>query len=378
LYAAAIITFIVSLSVLAALMNKKHAAAEKTLSMEKPVPVSLAKNFLKNTTVPSRAPIESALYKKFCDMEVRPVDISTHISQPDCAISMQAAIPKGKPPEWVIRQISSAAEGTDYRVFDCVFEEKKQSYTMLFVSQVKKDPPLTLVITDSDKYNSGTAKMAIIVESLEDADYRIAVALLSFPEPFSVSITPLGKKAALIAQLAEQHKKETIIRLPLEPTGKVPKEFETTTIMIHYPREKIHAIISGSVKYIPDSRGFSNLWGSRGLEDSRLMGIVLEEIKKQRGFFLEAPSAKNSVAASLARSIDVPYGEISARLEKTSTTDLCAEIKRYAAAAQLKGSIIVRCAAGTQLIDALESTQPFLKRNGIKLVFASELVKQSK
>jgi uncharacterized protein len=219
--------------------------------------------------------------------------------------------------------------------------------------------------------------MAVVVENLEDTAYQIAVSLLSFPEPLSVSIAPVGKKAALIAQLAEQYKKEVIIRLPLEPTGKVPVEFENATIMVHYPREKIHAIISGAVKHIPNARGFSNLWGSRGLEDSRLMGIVLDEIKKQRGYFIEAPATKNSVAPSIASSTGVSYADMGGRLEKSAPAELLAEIKRYAAAAQVKGAIAVHCSASRQLCEALKAAQPFLRQNGIRLVYVSEIVKRA-
>jgi len=376
LYSAAIIVFSVSVLCLALLLAKSHRFSG-LLNTGRTMVAAGAQTALKNTTGTGRFSLESVLRKKLGELEVRPADITARTAPQDHAVILQAAIPRGKPPEWTVLQLTAAADGTPYRVSDCVHDEKKQSYTIRYASLSKKDPQVTLIVSNSERYFSGTASMAFVVENLEDTAYQIAVSLLSFPEPLSVSITPVGKKAPLIAQLADQYKKEVIIRLPIEPAGKVPVEFENATIMVDYPREKIHSIISGAVKHIPNAKGFSNLWGSRGLEDSRLTGIVFDEIKKQRGYFIEAPATKNSVAPSLAASIGLPYAEMDTRLEKTAAADLLAEIKHYAAAAQAKGAIAVRCSASRQLCDALRASAPFLKQNGIRLVYVSEIVKRA-
>ncbi|HUI92667.1 MAG TPA: divergent polysaccharide deacetylase family protein [Chitinivibrionales bacterium] len=331
---------------------------------------------MKNTTGAGSGSLESVLRKQLGELEVRPSDIMVK-TLPNRSVILQAAVPRGKPAEWIVSQLAASVEGTPYTLADCVFDEKKQSYTMQFASSSKNDPPLTLVVLNSDRYSSATALMAVIVENLENAEYQTAAALLSFPEPFSVSIAPVGKKASLMAQLAGQYKKEVIIRLPLEPAATVPPEFENTTIMVHFTREKIHPIIAGALRLIPDAKGFSNLWGSRGLEDSRLMAIVLDEMKKQHGYFIEAPAAKNSVAASAAASAGLPYAEMAGQLEKTAPAELIAEIKRWAAVAQVKGTIAVRAKAGRQLADALKTSLPFLRQNGIRLVYVSEIVKRA-
>jgi polysaccharide deacetylase 2 family uncharacterized protein YibQ len=329
----------------------------------------------KNTTTSGRSPIESALGRKLAELEVRPADIASRYSPQDHAIFMQAAIPKGKPLEWIVWQLSTAVEGTAYRVSDCTVDERKPACTIVFSSASKRDPQVTLVIAASDRFFSGTAQMAFVVENLEDTAYQVAVSVLSFTEPVTVSLAPAGRKAFLIAQLAEQYKKEVIVRLPLEPAGKIPKEFEQSTIMVHYSPEAIRRMISDAVKHIPNVKGFSNLWGSRALEDTRVMTIVLEEAKKLHGYFAEAKYAKNSVAGTVASRIGLPYQEISARLEKTAAPDLLAEIKRYAAAAQAKGSLVVRCWGTRQTADALRAALPFLRQNGIQLAFVSDILK---
>jgi polysaccharide deacetylase 2 family uncharacterized protein YibQ len=366
---------IVSVSCLTVFAVKKHLAGDNPRT-DKPRQASPASRAaVKNTTGTGYSHMESSLFARLTELEARPSDITETFSAEENNLTVRASLPKGKPFEWVLLRLSVAVEGTQYRVADCSADDKKRSCTLQFSSSLKKEPRVTLLVTCSDRYFSGTAMMAVIIENLEVTTYQIAVSTLSLPEPISVSITPAGKKASLMAQLAVQYNKEVIVRLPLEPTGSMPHAFEQSTVMVHYTREAIHKIILDAVRNIPNPKGFSNLWGSRACEDSRTMAMVLDETKKQRCYFAEAPATKNSVAASMAASIGIPYGEIGARLEKTSAPDIIAEVKRYAATAQAKGSVIVRASASKQLSDALKAAIPYLKQNGIQLVFVSELVK---
>ena len=329
----------------------------------------------KNTTQPGRLPIESAIRKRLAELEVRPGDIVAQVSPQDRSLSLKAAVPKGKPFEWIVRQLSTAAEGTPYRVSDCVVDEKKSSCAITFSSPSKRDPAVTLAVSTAEKFLTGTADMAVVVEDLEDTAYPIAVSVLSFSEPLTISLAPAGKKASLIAQLAEQYKKEVVVRLPLEPPGKVPAEFQKSVIMIHYPERTIRGLVGDAARRFPDVKGFSSLWGSRALEDTRVMTFVLEEARNRGAYFVETNPAKNSVAGAVAERLGVPYESLSLRLEKTSAPDIVAEIKRQSAAAQARGSLVLRCAGSRALADALKAALPYLRQNGIRLVRASEIVK---
>ncbi len=322
-----------------------------------------------------RFPIESALRAKLAGLEVRPGDLSSRFLSQDNLIAMQAAVPRGKPLEWIVWQVSTATEGTAYHESDCTADQNKSSCTLTFISSSKRDPRVTLAIVPSDRFFSSTARMAIVVENLEDTVYQIAVDILSLPEPITISLSPAGKKAILIGQLAAQSKKETIIRLPLEPAGRVPKEFDQTTIMVHYPKQTIRRMIADDVRRFPDAKGFSNLWGSRALEDPRVMTEVLQDIKRLHGYFIESRAAKNSVAGAIAQTVGLPYAEFTARLDNAPGVDALSEIKRCAAAAQSKGSLLVRCTGTKRTGDALRAALPFLKQNGIQLVFVSDLLK---
>jgi polysaccharide deacetylase 2 family uncharacterized protein YibQ len=126
---------------------------------------------------------------------------------------------------------------------------------------------------------------------------------------------------------------------------------------------------------VPNFSGFNNLWGSRALEDSRIMGIVCNEIKKAHGYFIETRATKNSVVSSVCENIGLPDKEIDAVVgEKSNRADIEKQLRNYAATAQANGTIIVEAPINAPFVAALKASVPMLKRNGIRLVPASEIV----
>jgi polysaccharide deacetylase 2 family uncharacterized protein YibQ len=327
----------------------------------------------KKTAGEKRLSIETALTKKLLELECRQQEIKTRTAPG--VITILASVPRGRPFEDVVLALSRAAAATPYAVSDCVVDEKKQSAVITFSSRSKNSPVITLSITTSERYFSGTARIAIVVENLEDTSYQLAVSVMSFPEPLSMSIIPGSKKAALIGQLADQHQKEIIIRLPFESQGKMPEQVEKSAIMVHYSKDAITTIVSNAVKDIPNFTGFANAWGSRACEDSRVMNIVLADIRKQHGYFLETRTTKNSVVAQVASALDCPFSEVNVRIEKKTAPDILAELKRCGAQAQAGGALVACVGASRQLCEALTAGRPWLKQNGIRFVFVSEIVK---
>lgn len=337
------------------------------------------KSHPQNTSNQKSPPVIAALYQKLGDLEARPADISQTTRRgkafTDSLIIVTARVPRGRPLEWTVWELCQTVKGAAYRAADCFLDEKKQSCALTFVPDRAKAPSVELTVLQSDRFFSGTAKMAVIGEIGSDTSYQTVVAFLSVPEPVSISLLPSKKQSALIAQLADQYHKEVIVRIPLEPEGRIPTDFAGQVIMVHFTKEAVHAIVAEAVAAVPNFSGFNNLWGSRALEDSRLMGIVCNEILKTHGYFIETRATKNSVALSICESIGLPAGEINTVVnEQSKQTDLEKQFRNYAATAQANGSIIVSISINARVVAALKASVGLFKRNGIRLVPVSEIV----
>jgi len=112
----------------------------------------------KNTSGDKRLPIEKAVYKKLAELECKSADIKTRVSKDKSTIEILASVPRGKPFEAVLFDLSLAAKGTSYAVSDCIVDEKKQSAMLTLQSRAKNSPLVTVSVLGNERYFSSTAK----------------------------------------------------------------------------------------------------------------------------------------------------------------------------------------------------------------------------
>ena len=178
------------------------------------------------------------------------------------------------------------------------------------------------------------------------------------------------------AQIANEYKKEIVILLPMEPLARPYAQYAEKAVMIHYPPEKIRAILRTATEAVPNYAGYSNLCGSRVIDDTPVMRTILGELKKGHGYFLIDQVSRKSVAAKVARELDVPYRVIDLSLDSaaSSGTALKDTLRHAAMIAQKTGSVVLQGRATAELIAALREQLPYLQENGIKLVYLSEVM----
>jgi len=347
-----------------------------------PGPIARIKPPLKNTTGRNESALLNALSSSLAEFEIRFSDMSRAGSKTveppptgDTIVTYRARIPRGRPLEWIAWNISQTAAGAGYVLSDCLLDEKKQVCTFLLLSTDKKNPPVQLIAQRSENYMKDAARLALIGEIAADTTYPMIVHFLSIPEPIAVSVISGKQQTALIAQLADRYHKEIIIRLPLEPASKIPSDLGCPVIMVHYTKEMIQALFSQTLKAVPHFSGFGNFWGARALEDSRIMTLVFQEIKKNHGYFIETPTTKNSVARGLARTLGVPFEETSGTInDKIRQIDIEKQLRAYAATAQNNGVALVSITINTPAVSAIRAMLPWFKQNGITLVFPSQIL----
>lgn len=323
--------------------------------------------------------LEANIYEKLNKLEVKKDEITTQLFLENKIREIKAAVPKGRPDELVIWQLTQSTKGTPYNVEDCVFDKKKNTHTITFTSDNPKKEKVTLHISKANRFLSNCAKMAILIEDFNFEANQKTIDFLSFPEPLTISLVPHLKKSSWTAQAAKEYKKEIVIHLPFESKIKRKNKPAANTIMVHYPEEKIRTIINNAIKVIPNFSGFASMHGSLALEDSRIMDIVLNEIKKHRGYFIDTRVSKNSIIPEIAAKKRVPFGEVSEKIkEKANITAIENQLKHYAVVAQKRSKILITAKASRQFIKALTNVLPVLQDNGVQLIYVSEIVNQPK
>jgi polysaccharide deacetylase 2 family uncharacterized protein YibQ len=365
--------FLLCLFLLIFIFQKKQSLINIFFNIKKYITINLPKSKI-DYNVKAKGNFEYLIFSKLESLEVKKNEINLLKENND--IIIKAVIPKGKPFEWIVYQFDSLAKISHYNLYDCEFDSKKRTVLIDFISAYSKNQHVKLLLSNSERYFKKTAIICFVIEELENIDYQKSISILSLNIPLSISLIHGNAKAKLIAQFAEQHNKEIIIRIPLEPIGKIPSDYENKTIMVHYSKEKIRDMISNIVNIYPKIAGFSNLWGTRGMEDSRLMKIIMEEIKKRNLYFFESTALKTSIASIVADSLNIPYLKSDCSLQKNNVSDLVLEIRNYINLAHIKGQIIIKCSAEKPIYQALSSMSAVFNQYGITLQYVSEIAKK--
>jgi uncharacterized protein len=348
----------------------------------KPAVTKIITHYLQNNSTnqknaqKSLIKIENLLIDRLVSLETPRSEITIMHLLEDSTIEIKAPLLKGKPTEWIIWYLCSAAKTAGYLTEDCYYQEDPFKCTITLQSDKKGQPTVKIDFTQSNKYFSSTAKMAIVISEFGFQANVTTVDYLAFPEPVTISLVSSKKMAVTTAQLAFDHNKEIILLLPMEPLSRPYATYKNEAIFLHYTPERIHSIINKNTVMIPFYSGFSNLCGTRVLDDSRVMRIVLEEIKNKNSYFLIDHASSRSVAVALARELKVPYRtvEISLDSSESGLESLSDTLKHAAIIAQKTGSVVVAGRATPQFIKAIKEQLPHFQHNGIQLVPVSDLV----
>ncbi len=313
----------------------------------------------------------------------------------DSLFEIHAAIPQGEPMAVVLYRLSAPVVGSNYHVDDCFCQTGGQRCEVLFVSSVPGLPTVELTVNRAPRFASTAAEMAIVITDIGSAADAIDRELFALPASVTFALAPTLAAKLQVKQIAGSEKKEVMLLLPLEPSNRAHDDFKKQRLMIHYPEEKLRSLIHGSMGMVPGFAGFSNLGGTRALEDSRVMSIVFSEMKKRHAYFLEQAVTHKSVAASLADSFALPYatvqglidsiGDPGIRISNRTLSRHAAhpgnvhspaiqeQLVHYALEARKRGKIIIVARASNELLEALRHEIPLFEHNGIKLALVSQL-----
>jgi len=340
----------------------------------------------------ARSLLENTIRDHLHQIEVPDSTVDYRFFPADSVLEIHAAIPMGKPMAVVVHGFSGAAAGTPYHVDDCFCPTDEHQCTIRFVSSVPGQTAVVLTITHASRFLSSAAKMAIVITGITAVAGDIRDGLLSLHAPLTIALLPAPASTVQAKRIAAEHK-EVLLLLPMESSTQMRDDFRNLRLMIHYPDAKLRSLMHCSMTMVPRFAGFSNLGGSRALEDSRVMTIVFSEMNKQHAYFLERAATHNSVAATLAEQLAMPYAAIDGIIDsaddsicrgaartlsttKIRSTQVSAArelLIRYALDARKRGKIIIAAQASGALLRALRRELPSFEHSGIKLSFVSRL-----
>lgn len=221
-------------------------------------------------------------------------------------------------------------------------------------------------------------KVAIVID---DFGYNLnnLDALFKIKLPVTLAILPNLKYSRQVLAEAKRHRYETILHIPMEPKlGAEDNQIklEQKTILVKMSREEILETLRQAIESMPGIKGISNHMGSKATSDYRTMKIILSELKKENLYFLDSLVTNRSLCRRISREIGIGFAERDVFLDgKVDPQYIRNQFKRLIEIAKEKKKAVGICHYRQITISVLKEMMPYFRRQGVKFVFLSELVR---
>jgi polysaccharide deacetylase 2 family uncharacterized protein YibQ len=244
----------------------------------------------------------------------------------------------------------------------------KQPLTKHPLQPVNSNQPIPLPFTKKQ------AEVAIIID---DVGYVTGPAdeMLKVSAPLTWAILPYGPYSQKYSEAAKEKGFEILLHLPLEPVDTNTKP-GPGLIKRDWSDEEIINQLDKDLQQIPIVTGVNNHMGSAGTSDERLMGILMEQLKKRQLFFVDSYTIPGSVAEKYARLNKLPFAKRKVFIDnKSGLADKKAALRDLMRIALRDGQAIGIAHVREGTAQAIREMLPEFIKAGIEIVPVSRLLK---
>lgn len=219
------------------------------------------------------------------------------------------------------------------------------------------------------------AQLAIVIDDFGYTGDPIG-PFTSIDRPLTFAVLPHQPHTQEAASRGLAAGQEIFLHLPMEPLS--PTEHrEKTTITTAMGDQEIQQTVMRALANVPGVSGINNHQGSKATADQRVMKNVLTVVKGQQLLFIDSRTSGGSIAYKMAKEMNITSGENYIFLDNSSDVEAIKQQLRYAGRIAIRenGAIAIGHARPATAV-ALQQMIPELEADGIKLVFASQLLKK--
>jgi uncharacterized protein len=216
-------------------------------------------------------------------------------------------------------------------------------------------------------------RLAIILDDMGN-DRVAADSLLALPFPLTLSVLPHLPLSTEIADEASRRGDEVMLHLPMQPDSETTPS-EAIELRLGMPGGEVRSVLAGMLETVPHASGVNNHEGSKATADSKLMDALMPVLRDRGLFFIDSRTTASTVAYDTARRYGVRTASRKVFLDDSLENKAIREQVDLAERdAEHDGEAIAIGHPHPETIAVLREMLPRLKRQGVQLVFASDLV----
>jgi polysaccharide deacetylase 2 family uncharacterized protein YibQ len=234
--------------------------------------------------------------------------------------------------------------------------------------------PLTARSHGAVKQGRGNARLAIIIDDL-GYDRAAADSLLALGFPLTVSVLPHLPLSTEVAEEAYRRGDQVMLHLPMQSESATAKT-EEVELRVGMNEQQVDSALAGMLETVPHAVGVNNHQGSRATADPALMAALMPELRRRGLFFVDSRTLASTVAYDTAERMGVRAASRKVFLDDSATREaILGQLELAARDADRDGFAIAIGHPRPDTIAALAECLPRLEARGIRLVFASDVVK---
>ncbi|MGC9518554.1 MAG: divergent polysaccharide deacetylase family protein [Desulfuromonadaceae bacterium] len=217
-------------------------------------------------------------------------------------------------------------------------------------------------------------RVAIIMDDL-GASPSTARQVAGLDVQITMAIIPDLDYAQQTMRIAEQHAREVMAHLPMEPLNYPHNNPGKMALMRNMNDAEITSRTAYYLRKLPLARGCNNHMGSAFTQEPHQMELVLEQLSKRGLYFIDSLTSSTSVGAEQARKLNIPHATRDVFLDNERDSEkITRQLKKLFRIAQHTGSAIGICHPYPETISVLESSAELAAEYGVNVVPASSLV----
>jgi polysaccharide deacetylase 2 family uncharacterized protein YibQ len=222
---------------------------------------------------------------------------------------------------------------------------------------------------------SGRApRLAIILDDL-GYDRSSADSLLALPFPLTVSVIPHLPLSSEVAEEAFRRGDQVLLHLPMQSES-FEVRHENIELRVGMDSQQVQSTLAGMLETVPHAVGVNNHEGSLATADPALMQELMPALRRRGLFFIDSRTTAATVAYAAAERAGVRAASRKVFLDDTpSEPAVRAQLELAARDATRNGFAIAIGHTHPATIAALAEILPQLEARGVRLVFASDLVR---
>jgi uncharacterized protein len=216
-------------------------------------------------------------------------------------------------------------------------------------------------------------KLAIILDDV-GSDRAAAEAIFELPYPLTISVLPNHEHSTEIAHDALRRGYQVMLHLPMQAVANERPEAQELRPGMH--ATEVSALVGQFLQNVPGAVGVNNHQGSQATADPALMEELMPVLREHQLFYVDSRTTVATVAYDTAES----FGVRSAFRNVPFLDDVAevGAVRRQLALAlrgtREKGEAVAIGHPHPATLQALREVLPRTQAQGVRLVFASELV----